>query len=145
ALQGANGATTPAARDAIAAELDSLQAELLAQANAKYLGRNIFAGNSSQGAAYTGTPPAYTGDSNSTVERRISSGAKVRVDADGAAIFGTNEGDSVFGLLSRVAGLLRNGGDVAATLGEMDKAIQTTIDGRSELGTRHAQLLRAQA
>src|SRR6185312_13149978 len=57
----------------------------------------------------------------------------------------TNEGDSVFGLLSRVAGLLRNGGDVAATLGEMDKAIQTTIDGRSELGTRHAQLLRAQA
>ncbi|WP_104086842.1 flagellar hook-associated protein FlgL [Arthrobacter sp. GMC3] len=144
-LQGANGATTPAGRDAIAKEIESIRAELLTQANTKYLGRTIFAGNSNQGAAFTDNPLSYTGDPNSSVERRISSGAAVRVDADGAAIFGTTEGNSVFGLLSRIADALRApGGDVSAELGAMDKAVSGAIDARAELGTRQAQLLRAQ-
>jgi len=144
-LQGANGATTPAGREAIATELESIRAELLTQANTKYLGRSIFAGNSNQGAAFTDNPLNYTGDPSVTVERRISSGAQVRVDADGAAIFGTTDGDPVFTLLSNIAGALRTpGGDVTGHLGALDKAVNRAIDGRAELGTRQAQLLRAQ-
>ncbi|ALE93442.1 hypothetical protein AOC05_15805 [Arthrobacter alpinus] len=145
-LQGSNGATTQAGREAIATELESIRAELLTQANTQYLGRSIFAGNTNQGVAYTGDPLAYTGNPDSTVERRISSGAAVRVDADGAAIFGTTDGDPVFELLSKIADALRApGGDVAGQLGAMDTAVNRAIDGRAELGTRHAQLLRAQA
>ena len=144
-LQGSNGATTPAGKEAIAAELDSIRKDLLAQANTQYLGRSIFAGNSSQGAAYTEGPLSYTGDPNSTVERRTSANSTIRVDADGSAIFGTSEADSVFGLLSTIAGTLRSGGDVSAQLTPLDKAANRVADSRSELGARQGRLLRAQS
>ncbi|WP_245933504.1 flagellar hook-associated protein FlgL [Arthrobacter livingstonensis] len=145
-LQGANGAINEDGRKAIAAQLDSIRTELLTKANTQYQGRNIFAGNSSAGAAYTdGNPPVYNGDT-STVERRISTTTTIRVDANGPAIFGSDDkGDSVFGLLTRIAGALKNGDGVSsADIGDMDKALSTVINGRSEVGARHAQLLRAQ-
>ena len=84
----------------------------------------------------------------STVERRISPNTTIRADANGAAIFGRDntdgKGDSVFGLLKTIADTLRSGGDVAAHIGDMDMALNTVINGRSEVGARHAQLLRAQ-
>ncbi|WP_113716428.1 flagellar hook-associated protein FlgL [Arthrobacter dokdonensis] len=151
-LQGANGAINQQGRDAIATQLDSLRTDLLTKANTQYQGRNIFAGNSSAGAAYKngplpGDPPVYTGD-GSTVERRISPNTTIQVDANGPAIFGRDntdgKGDSVFGLLKTIADTLRNGGDVSAHIDDMDKALNTVINGRSEVGARHAQLLRAQ-
>lgn len=148
-LQGANGAINQQGRDAIATQLDSIRTDLLTKANTQYQGRSIFAGNSSEGAAYKngllpGDPPIYTGD-GSTVERRISPNTTIRVDANGPAIFGSDDkGDSVFGLLKTIADTLRSGGDVSAHIDAMDKALNTVINGRSEVGARHAQLLRAQ-
>jgi flagellar hook-associated protein 3 FlgL len=53
-VQGANsGSLNPAAREAIATQLDSLKASLLATANTQYAGRSIFAGNSDAGEAFT--------------------------------------------------------------------------------------------
>ncbi|NVM96244.1 flagellar hook-associated protein FlgL [Arthrobacter wenxiniae] len=144
-LQGANGAINQDGRDAIAAQLDSIGKDLLSKANTQYMGRSIFAGNSSAGAAYTdGNPPVYNGDA-STVERRISPNTTIQVDANGAAIFGPDKnGDSVFGLLKTIADTLRGGGDVSAHIDAMDKALSTVINGSAEVGARHAQLLRAQ-
>jgi flagellar hook-associated protein 3 FlgL len=144
-LQGANGAINQDGRDAIAAQLDSIGKDLLSKANTQYMGRSIFAGNSSAGAAYTdGNPPVYNGDA-STVERRISPNTTIQVDANGAAIFGPDKnGDSVFGLLKTIADTLRGGGDVSAHIDAMDKALSTDINGSAEVGARHAQLLRAQ-
>lgn len=144
-LQGANGAINQDGRNAIAAQLDSIGKDLLSKANTQYMGRSIFAGNSSAGAAYTdGNPPVYNGDA-STVERRISPNTTIQVDANGAAIFGPDKnGDSVFGLLKTIADTLRGGGDVSAHIDAMDKALSTVINGSSEVGARHAQLLRAQ-
>ena len=144
-LQGANGAINQDGRDAIAAQLDSIGRDLLSKANTQYMGRSIFAGNSSAGAAYTdGNPPVYNGDA-STVERRISPNTTIQVDANGAAIFGPDKnGDSVFGLLKTIADTLRGGGDVSAHIDAMDKALSTVINGSAEVGARHAQLLRAQ-
>jgi flagellar hook-associated protein 3 FlgL len=144
-LQGANGAINQDGRNAIAAQLDSIGKDLLSKANTQYMGRSIFAGNSSAGAAYTdGNPPVYNGDA-STVERRISPNTTIQVDANGAAIFGPDKnGDSVFGLLKTIADTLRGGGDVSAHIDAMDKALSTVINGSAEVGARHAQLLRAQ-
>lgn len=144
ALQGSNGSVPPEARKAIATEIDSIRADLLSKANTQYLGRSIFAGNSSQGVAYSQDPLTYTGEDGSTVQRRTSPTSTTRVDGDGAAIFGTNEGDSVFGLLSKISNALRSGGDVNALLGDVDTAVNKVISGRAEVGTRHAQLLLAQ-
>ncbi len=147
-LRGANTVNNADVREAIAVQLDSVRADLMATANTQYMGRNIFAGNSGQGAAYTDNPVAFTGEPGSTVERRIGTNATVRVDADGGAIFGRDntdgKGDSVFGLLKTIADTLRSGGDVAAHINDMDQALSAVINGRSEVGARHAQLLRAQ-
>lgn len=143
-LQGANGATTAQGKEAIAAELDAIRKDLITQANTQYLGRNIFAGNSNKGAAYLGDPLVFTGEPDSTVQRRISVNATIRVDGDGAAIFGTDEGNSVFGLLTTIAKNLRDGVDVTANMGQLDKAVNTVIDSRAALGAQQAQLLRAQ-
>jgi flagellar hook-associated protein 3 FlgL len=151
-MQGANGAINAEGRKAIAVQLESIRADLLSKANTQYMGRTIFAGNSSAGAAFENgplpiDPVVYTGGSGS-VDRRISANTTIRVDADGAAIFGRDntdgKGDSVFGLLKTIADALRTGGDVAAHIDAMDTALSTVINGRSEVGARHAHLLRAQ-
>lgn len=141
-LQGANGGITPEAREAIAAELDSISGELLAQANTKFLGRTIFAGNSDTGSAFDGNPPEFTGAENSPVLRRVSGEASIRVDADGKAIFGTGA-DSVFEQVSKIAADLRAGTDIAGSIDTVNGALNNVIGQRSVLGARHAELLRA--
>lgn len=151
-LQGANGSNSPDAKEAIAVELDALRSDLLTQANAKYLGRTVFAGNSDAGVAFEdGNPPAFTGIISAPgvpdvpdlpVQRRISSEATIRVDSDGAAVFGTGT-DSVFAMISQIAADLRSGADVSASIGTVNTALDRVIGQRSEAGARHAELLRA--
>ncbi len=142
-IQGANGSMSPEAKEAIAVELDSIRTDLLAQANTEFLGRTVFAGNSDSGSAFVdGTPPTFTGEPGSTVQRRISAGATIRVDADGAAIFGTGA-DSVFGLISKISADLRSGADISLSIDAVNGALDTVIGQRSEVGARHAELLRA--
>ena len=115
-VQAGNGSLPQSGKDAIAIELDSLNKDLVSIANSKHLGRNIFAGSSDAASAFTGsrdpspgtgTPP-FNGLPKSPVERRISATETVRVDADGAAIFGSGAG-SVFDIVSKMAADLRDG------------------------------------
>ncbi|MBW4096186.1 MAG: flagellar hook-associated protein FlgL [Acidobacteria bacterium] len=139
-LQGANGSQSTTSKTAIATELDGIRQDLLAAANTKYLGRNVFAGTSDQAAAYVdGTPPAYTGIAGSSVDRRVGASTTIRVDSDGSAIFGTGS-TSVFSLLSTVADNLRNGVDVSAQITDLGNSLNSIINGRSELGARQSQL-----
>jgi len=142
-VQGANEATlTPAAREAIAAELDGLKSELLAQANTKFQGRSVFAGNSDAGAAFA-ADYSFSGAPNSAVQRRIGADSTVRVDADGAALFGTGSG-SAFALIDTISADLRSGVPVNTHLDAVQSRLDTVITGHSELGTRHAQILKAE-
>lgn len=149
-LQAANGSMNATAKEAIAVELDTIRTELMVQANTKYVGRNVFAGNSDEDRAFIdGKPPIYTGSvdstgaTNSTVQRRISGTSSIRVDADGAAIFGTGT-DTVFDQISKISADLRSGADITGSIGVVNTALDRVIGARSELGARHAELLRAQ-
>lgn len=143
-IQGANDTLTPAAREAIAAELDGLSTDLLSQANTTFMGRSVFAGNSNAPAAFdNSTPPVYAGAAGSTVERRIGENQTVRVDADGAATFGTGA-TSVFKLLSDISSDLRAGANPSAHLAALSTSLNTVTNQRADIGTRQAQLLRAQ-
>jgi flagellar hook-associated protein 3 FlgL len=157
-IQASNGSLTPTAREAIALELESIKKSLLDTAESKYLGRSVFAGNSDSGAV-TGlpaiAPTAYTfGSANANeVGRRIGADLTVQVDADGAAIFsedtfdagGTRTGTSIFTLLQSMADELRTpGADVSGRLNDIDTRLNTVINARAEVGTRHAQILKAQ-
>ena len=142
-LQGANeGALSPAAKNAIAVELETLGGELLTVANRSYLGRNVFAGNSNVGAAFN-ADFSHNGTPASTVQRRIGEDATVRVDSDGAAVFGEGE-DSVFTLIGNIVADLNNGINVGYRLEKLDERLQIISGHHAEVGTRQVQLERAE-
>ena len=144
AIQGANGSQSDQSREAIALELEGIRSDLIAQANSNYLGRSVFAGNSDAGVAFkSGETPEYTGAANSQVIRSIGEGMEVRVDADGAAIFGTGD-DSVFKAIDSLITDLRSNTGVAENIGILDGHLKNIIGAHAEIGTRHARLERAQ-
>jgi len=149
-VQAGNGALSDTGREAIALELESLKQSLLDTANTKYLGRTVFAGNSDAASVYSaaGDPAEYTftGPANSTVQRRIDAELTVRVDADGAAVFGSDGpgSTSVFAMLDGLAAKVRANEPVAGFLGDIDTRRDAMIAQRSGIGVRHAQVLQAQ-
>jgi flagellar hook-associated protein 3 FlgL len=142
-LQGANGTLSTSARQGIAAEVEGLRKELLSQANTTFMGRYVFAGNSDAGTAFTNASPPVFNGTNSVVNRRVADGVAVRVDADGAAVFGAGSGN-VFDLIDTIASDLRSGADLSANLAAIDERMKIVITQRSEVGSRDAQIQRAQ-
>ncbi|WP_138445236.1 flagellar hook-associated protein FlgL [Sinomonas susongensis] len=143
AVQGGNGSLNQDGKNALATQIDSLRGDLLAAANTKYLGRNVFAGTSDAAAAFTdGTPPSFNGMTGDTVQRRIGPDQTVQVDANGAAIFGTGS-NSVFSIIDAISSDLRKGSDPSPRLQSLDTAMSAVVSGRADVGTRLAQLQRA--
>lgn len=134
-------------REGIASELEGIKAQLLSQANTRYLGRTVFAGTSDAGTAYTvtttGTPPATTYTANSvagsSVLRRVSDETTVRVDADARDVFGDGA-TSVFALLDSMAAAVRAGGDVTANIQDIDTHITAVLTAQSTIGARQNQV-----
>ena len=138
-VQGSNtGVLSAASREAIATQLDSLKEQLLAQANTKFAGRSIFAGNSDAAGAFDATY-THSGVAGSVVERRISDTATVRVDVDGTAAFGSGA-TSTFALIDTIAADLRAGADISGHLTGIDTALSSILGEQSRVGTRYAQL-----
>lgn len=144
AIQGANGSQSDQSREAIALELEGIRSDLIAQANTTYLGRTVYAGNSDTGSAFTsGENPEYQGAPGSTVNRSVGEGLSVRVDADGAAVFGTGA-DSVFKAVDALVSSLRSNTGISANIGVLDGHLKNVIGAHAEIGTRHARLERAE-
>lgn len=133
---------SPAAREAIAAELDATAEALRTQANATYLGRSVFAGTSDAVAAFDATG-AWQGTAGGTVERRIDGASTVRVDSNGAAVFGDGP-TSAFALLQQIATDLRAGNPVASQLNAIDARMGSMLQEVAAVGARYNQLLTAQ-
>lgn len=144
ALQGANsGSLGPASRNALAATIDQLRQSLLSDANAKYLGRPVFGGvtsgpaayqdNGSGGVSYVGTPGA--------VNRTIADGVSVRVDQDGASVFGSGS-NTVFDHLSALSTALRagNGAAISTGIGQLNSDLDRMISVHAEVGTRYKRV-----
>lgn len=141
-VQGANGAMSAQAREAIAKEVEGLRDTLVAQANTSYLGRSVFAGTSNDPAFAAAPPYAFTG-TGPGVERRLAPDAVVRVDVDGAAAFGA-AGATVFETLDRIAADLRSGAPVATHLNTIDSHMEAMLGELAGVGTRHKQVMDAQ-
>lgn len=142
ALRGANDSTlSPAGSEGLAAELERLGAELLQQANTTHQGRPVFAGNSDTGQAFDDSF-AYTSVSGSGVERRMTAHSTVRVDADGAAVFGEGP-DSIFALVNTMVTDLRSGTGTGSHLAAIDSRTEAVLGQHAATGARHAELLRA--
>lgn len=140
-VQGANdGAMDATAKEAIAVELEGIREELLAKANTRLLGRSVFAGTSD--AVAFAPDYSFSGAPGAEVTRRISDNASVRVDTDGAAVFGTGSG-SVFALIDTIIGDLRSGTNVGPRLDEIDNRLTAMLSAQGAVGTRQSQIERA--
>ncbi|WP_417564398.1 flagellar hook-associated protein FlgL [Microbacterium sp.] len=141
-VRGANdGALDATAKEAIAVELDGIRGELLARANTTLLGRSVFAGTSDAGVAFDSSY-THTGAAGAQVLRRVSDGTTVRVDADGAEVFGTGD-DSVFALLDAVVADLRSGVNVSGHLSAIDRRMSAMLGAQGAVGARQNQIERA--
>lgn len=140
-VQGANdGAMDATAKEAIAVELEGIRDEMLATANRTVLGRFVFAGTSDTPAF--AADYSHSGVAGSEVMRRVSDEASIRVDADGAAVFGT-AGDSVFALIDDIVADLRSGVNVGARLNEIDDRRTAMLSAQGAVGVRQLQMERA--
>ncbi|KJL27790.1 flagellar hook-associated protein FlgL [Microbacterium oxydans] len=141
--QGANsGALSQTARESIAQELETISAELLAQANTTVLGRSVFAGTSDSGAAFEPGTFAFNGSAGDGVRRRISDNETVRVDFDGSQAFGVGA-SSAFALLEGIATELRAGVNVGPRLDDIDARLKDVVAARGTTGARQVQIERA--
>lgn len=143
ALQGANeGVAGPAAREALAAEVDQIRGGLIDTANTNYLGRPVFGGVTAGAKAYD-TAGAYIGTPGA-VNRTISEGSTIRVDVDGQTAFGPT-GDSVFDHLEALSVALRAGDQagIKASITALndDRDLITTT--QTDVGTRQIRVERA--
>ncbi|MEB7505617.1 flagellar hook-associated protein FlgL [Arthrobacter koreensis] len=148
ALTASTATATPANKAAIATEIEGLKKDLLGQANTSFLGRNIFAGNSDAGAAVVENPPVppataptytFNGDGHGPVTRRIDASTTVRVDASAEEVFG-----DVFAKLDSLVTALRDNGDISAHLAGIDASTQKVITQQTDVGIRHARVLKAE-
>jgi flagellar hook-associated protein 3 FlgL len=150
--QGANtGGLSSSARDAIATQLDGVRADLLAQANTKYLGRSVFAGTSDAASAFEASG-TFAGSPGGTVQRRISATDTVSVSADGGAAFGagTAAQASVFQTIASITDALRNSGPtsdgaIAAGLNTLQGQLTQMSATHAVLGANYARVTAAKS
>ncbi|WNM28877.1 flagellar hook-associated protein FlgL [Demequina capsici] len=141
-VQGASdGSGSTASADAIATELEGIRDSMLDLANTTLNGRSLFAGTSADGVAFDDASGGYTwhGVAGATVDRRIGEDATVRVDADGAAMYGEGS-SSVFALLDSIAADLRAGVNVSDRLSAIDDRLDSMTSSISNVGIRAKQV-----
>jgi flagellar hook-associated protein 3 FlgL len=145
ALQGANtGAIGPAAREALAVEVDQIREGLVSTANAKYLDRPVFGGITSGNYAYQAD--GTWGGMSGQVTRTVSDGATVRVDVEGPTVFGA-DGDSVFDHLTALSAALRAGdaAGMSASISALDADGKQITNVRADVGARTKRVEQARA
>lgn len=188
------GYVTDGTRTATSVELDGIAATVLSLANTQYQGRSLFAGTAGENYAVTmttaavtgsGTPPAVTyapaqytwsktgapvdaanpKGTNTPVLRQIDAQSSVRVDTNGADVFGadvagngTAASQSVFSLLRQISDEIKTpkdaGTDIAVDqsaiplvpvakeqrlstlLGRLDTAMGKVLEGLADVGAR---------
>lgn len=150
-VQSGDAGLGQTSRNALADQIDGLKAGLLTQANARYQGRNVFAGTSDAAQAFTpttsGGTTVYTwnGSATGSVDRKIGPSTSVRVDTDGSQAFGwtdpsTGTQSTVFALMDQISAGLRSGTSVTGTLNDIDSSMQSMLTAAASNGSRQKVL-----
>jgi flagellar hook-associated protein 3 FlgL len=123
--EGATGTTTASERQTIAAQVTSLQQQMLSLANTTYQGTYIFSGTNVTTPAFTADASSpsgvdYNGNSAST-SVEISQGQSIQTNLPGNQVF-LNSSGNVFGALNDLANALNSGTGIAAATTEVQNA-----------------------
>lgn len=148
AVEGANGTLSDTDRQAIAAEVDQLTAQLAADAGAKVGDSYIFNGYQSQTPPYSYTPASGTTagvvtgtPDTSAVMARVGPGVQVQVNTSAVDAF-----KPALDALTQLYSDLESGGTVAGTtLSALDDALNSVTQARATVGARTNRLDQSQA
>ncbi len=137
AVQGANGTNSQEGRDTMAIETDQLLQQMVQIGNSNFNGAYIFAGQKTDKPAYvtTGAPivtgVTFQGDTGARV-RRISAQGTSAVNVTGPGVFA----DVFQNLITLRDNLRANSPDINASIGALDKDLDTVMNARADIGAR---------
>jgi flagellar hook-associated protein 3 FlgL len=145
-VQGANDTMGPAARTAIATELDQIIESVKSAGNTQYAGRYIFAGSKTTTAPYTtgaGAPDTYLGDT-ATLTREIGPGVQVPLNVDGASAIGDGAtAGSLLATLRKISADMKTNNSAGLQSGDLtalDKNLDALTATRATVGARTNRL-----
>jgi flagellar hook-associated protein 3 FlgL len=141
-VRGKNGNLGAVERGNIAQEIVALKDTLVGQANAKYLDRPIFSGNSGSPEAYDPNG-VFLGSANDAIERRVGPGLKVRVNTTGPEVFGIENGvdGNIFEQVQKIASDLQsNPAGLDADLANLDNLTVGIQNQLGAVGARYNQV-----
>lgn len=140
--EGANGTLNAGDRQAIAAEVQGIQAQLVSLGNATYQGTYLFAGTD------VGTQPftlnsatgvvTYNGNANVT-STQISNGNSIQTNVPGSQLF-LNPSGSVFTAIQDLSTALQSNSNIGAAVTEVQNALTTVGTQRVLYGNALNQL-----
>jgi flagellar hook-associated protein 3 FlgL len=160
ATSAVNGAMGADSRSAIADEITSIRSQLVDIANTNVGGRALFAGLQNTAVTQVNGAWTFTGDSEA-IKRQIGSASTVRVNADGAQVFGfaAGAGQDVFSVLDQLSTDVRSGnttaiatdqnnlnaryGNLTTSMG-MVGALENTISTQQSLASANVSTLKQQ-
>jgi len=138
AMQGANGAMSPAARANLAQEVSQLRSQLVQVGNTNIAGKYIFAGTTTDVAPFDPTTFAATVPiSTGAITREIGAGATVQVNITAGQFQGPGgPTPDIFTLLGQIATDLQSGaiGAVSSALDDIDAHISNMSTQRAVVG-----------
>lgn len=143
AVLGANGTNTERSREAIAAEIDELLAQLQEIAKSQFNGQYIFNGQRTDQPPYTGDPPYDDppGDSfdDGRIKYELSPGVVIEVNFHAGEIFGhAGEDENIFNIMHDLSDALRTDDQtrIEANLGRMEKGLDRMLEAWADLGAK---------
>lgn len=140
--QGANGTENATDRQAIAAEVQGIQAQVTSLANTSFQGSFIFAGTAVTTQPFTIDPSSgaatYNGNTGVT-SVQLSSGESIQGNVPGSQLF-LNSAGSVFTALQDLNASLRSGNNIGAAVTEVQNALSTIDTQRVFYGNALTQI-----
>ena len=160
-LEGANGTADPAAREALALEIQTAKDTLVGLANTSYRGRPIFAGTANPEGQ---SPPVAVYEADGTyngntdpVYRTIGPNADVQVNQSGPAVWGTPGAEDIWHVLDDIQTHLRSSdpaeiakltsgyGTTKSDIDRIDVARLNVQNRLSEVGARYHRVEQMQS
>lgn len=148
-VNGGNDTAGPAARSAMADEIDQLAESVKQEADVQYGGRFVFSGTATDTAPYAlGGPDAYAGDAG-TITRAIGPGVEIPINTDIRALLGDGQGardGKLLQTLRDVSDHLRGNAPADANalrttdLQQLDASLDTLNGIRADVGARTNRL-----
>ena len=144
ASRAATARSGTTSRDALAAEIEGVRDSLLEQANATYVGRTVFAGHLRRRRRVRRRRPTRSPAAPRRTPGRAPGrpDATVRVDSDGAAVFGDGAGLGVRPARHRSRRRSAPGGDPTTHLDAIDTRMEAMLTEVASVGARHDQVHR---